>query len=212
MALPNTPAATPEPTAPKTPEPIQAQPGQAGETPQAGPKYVTEEQLEQVASRIIRDVKLADKQRSKQIRQEVETIKQTLQASGIQATPEQVEAIETKVAERYQDPDDEPTPQTPANDIPPEWQDALDLAFAAKVKIEENDPEYKQFLVPIFDNPNPKRAEITIAMSKAVEAKQARTLQQQDNAPLRTPTAGSGGPGQLVAASSKDYWRGAYKK
>ena len=110
MALPNTLAATPEPTAPQTPEPIQAQPAQATETPQAEPKYVTTEQLEQVAARIIRDVKLADKQRAKQIRQEVETIKQTLQASGIQATPEQVEAIETKVAERYQDPDDEGAP------------------------------------------------------------------------------------------------------
>ena len=210
MALPETPA-TPavEPEKPQTPAPEQTpKPEQVQEKPQEEPKYVTQEQLDSIKADIIRDVTMRDRQRASEIKKQVNQIEKTLEASGISVTAEQKEKIETQVAASYSDEE----PAAPQEEIPAELEDSFAMMKKENVVIEEGDPEYTQFLKPLFDEDNSQRWEFTAAFRKAIDAKKARTLQQKDNAQLRAPVGGGEGPGELKAKSSRDYWDRAHTK
>lgn len=207
-----TPVVPEEKATPETPEPIKPA-GQEQEQPQAEtPKYVTEEQLGQAVAEAVRNVKMADRQRAKQIKQEIASLEKRLEAAGLQVTPEQKQKLENEVIASYSDDDEEPAPQGDI-DIPPEVAPAINWMLGQGVKIDESDPEYKQYLEPVFDVEKLDQFAINLAMSKAVEAKRARTLQSKEKSPLRTPAGGgSEGPGEFKANDAKGYWTRAHSK
>lgn len=194
-----------EPVQPETP--VVEIPSEETTTPEAKQEeqtFVTREELNRIIAQTKREVKQADKQRAKQIKQEMDTLKQRLESAGIQVTPEVEAKLHNQVVDSLKD-DDEPAPEE--TDIPPELEDAFAMMEIEKVSIQESDPEYKQYLQPLFDNDNSSRWQYTAAMRKAIDAKKARTLQQKDKAPLRVPAGGGEGPGEFKAQSARDYAR-----
>lgn len=98
------------------------------------------------------------------------------------------------------------------DDYPPAVQAALAMMEDAGVTVQEGDPEFTELIKPILDKGNPGPS-LLMATAKAIEKKQARTLQHTQAAPLRTPVPGSGaGTGTFTAKSANDYWNRAHKK
>jgi len=200
-----------KPETPPVPEPPKEAPKQepVKEEPKAEIEYVTKEQLASIKDEIIRDVNMRSKQRAQEIKKQVNSIQKTLQASGIEVTDEQKEKIETQVAAQFSDDtEEEETPAAP-KDIPPYAAAAIDMMKDAKVDIEAGDPEFEQYIKPHLNNPGPALLRDT---AKAIESKQARTLQNKEKAPLRTPAGGGDGPGEFVAKDAKGYWNRAHSK
>lgn len=215
MTLPNTPAEQAAPETPQIPEPRKApEQEQAPEEPQAETKYVTAEQLDQAIASAVRNVKMADKQRAKQIKDQVAQIEKTLEASGISVTPEQKEKIQTQVAASYHDPDEEPEGEEPTLDqYPMAVQTTINMM--ADGGLEEADKEFLEFVQPVYDKvykpkpgetPLPESA-LPLAAARAIEAKNARISQNKDKAQLRTPTGSGERPGEPPAKSAADYRR-----
>lgn len=203
------PVETQEPATPKTPEPTQAPTGQGQEKPQEQPKYVTQEQLDSAVADAVRNVKMADKQRAKQIKQEIATLKGRLEKAGLQVTPQQEEQLESEIISSYSDDDEEPgaQPQS-ADDIPPHAQAAIEMMADADTYIEEGDPEFETYIKPHLSQPGPA---LLRATSQAIDAKQARTLQNKEKAPLRTPAGGQAeGPGEFKAKDARQLWTRAH--
>jgi len=190
-------------TAPETPSDETQEP----EATQEEPTFVTREELDKLLAQTKREVKQADKQRAKQIKAEMDTMKQRLEAAGVPLTPEVEQKLHAQIVDNLQDDEEEQPTGSPTPDIPPELEDAFALMGAEKVTIQETDPEYKEFLGPLFENDNSSRWQYTAAMRKAIDAKKARTLQQKEKAPLRTQIPSGQGPGEFKAESARDYAR-----
>lgn len=199
MTLPDQPAAQPAPEPEPQPEPQPqapvSEPTPKTEKPQEEPqqevKYITEEQLNQVIAQTKRDLKQADKQRAKQIKQEVDTLKQRIITAGIQVTPDQEQKLYNQVVDSLDEGEGDTDVQDAISpdDIPPEVMPALEWMNRQNLQITADDPEFKKFLEPVFDVEKLDQADITLAMSQAVNEKRARLGLQQDRATLRTPAA-----------------------
>lgn len=180
---------------------------QKPEATQEQPTYVTREELNQIIAQTKREVKQADKQRAKQIKQEMDTMKQRLEAAGVPVTQEVEQKLHAQIVDSIRDDDEEePTGAPQSDDIPPELLPAFTwMANQGDYKVLDTDPEYKEYLEAYLNKDNVDPAELTILFSRAVEAKKARTLQLKDKAPLRAPVGGGEGPGEFIAKSASDY-------
>jgi len=195
------------------PTPVTETPSEETQTPEATQEeqtYITREELTELLAQQKREIKQADKQRAKQIKAEMDTMKQRLEAAGIPLTPEVEQKLHAQIVDNLRDDEEEQGSPTP--DIPPELEDAFAMMDMERVSIQESDPEYEEFLKPLFENDNSSRWQYTAAMRKAIDAKKARTLQQREKAPLRTPVPSGQGPGEFVAESAHDYYQRAYPK
>lgn len=206
--LPVTPT---EPATPPTPELTTPKTGDATEPSQEQPVYVTREELDRIIAQTKSEVRQADKQRAKQIKAEMNALKESLTASGIQVTPQQEAILQEKVEQRLDIQQESPTgDDISAEDIPPEVQQSIAMMNKRGVIVREADPEFKQFLQPVLDSGD--LSDLNFATVQAIQAKQARQLQTQQQANLRTPTGGGEPPGATPAKSASDYWNVAYKK
>jgi hypothetical protein len=199
-----------KPVEPQEPAQAEPEPAQEPEATQEEPTFVTREELDRLLAQTKREVKQADKQRAKQIKAEMDTMKQRLEAAGVPLTPEVEQKLHAQIVDNLRDDDEEQPTGNSTPDIPPELEDAFAMMKEEKVSVQEGDPEYKEFLEPLFDNDNSSRWQYTAAMRKAIDAKKARTLQQQEKAPLRTPVPGGQGPGENAAKDAREYYQKAY--
>lgn len=204
------------PAAPQTPEPGKPQEGQEPEQGQEEkPEFVTRDELSQVIAQTKSEIKMADRQRAKQIKDQVSQIEKTLEASGITVSDEQKEKIQTQVAAQYSDTDEgegTPAPDQPidAGDIPDQWIDAIDLMGKRGVIIQEGEAEFNEFIKPLLERDDAPGYEITLAVDKAITAKLERTSTQKEKAPLRTPAGGGSGPGEFKAENARQLWTRAH--
>ena len=206
-------AQAPATQAPTTPEPIIPPPGQESAEQQER-KFVTIEELERREVELERRIKAADKQRAKQIKQDLDNLKQSYAAKGVQVTPQIEEVLTDQVYQKYEEPDEQPASTEADNlaDIPPDWKNAIDMMAEAGVTIEKDTPEFDKHIKPLLSNPNPG-PKLLLAVSQAITETQARLNLHKDKAQLRVPGGpGTQAPGEVVATSAKDYLNAAYQK
>ena len=206
-------AQAPATQAPTTPEPIIPPPGQES-AEQQEQKFVTIEELDRREAELERRIKQSDKQRAKQIKQDLDNLKQSYAAKGVQVTPQIEEVLTDQVYQKYEEPDEQPASTEADNlaDIPPDWKNAIDMMAEAGVTIEKDTPEFDKHIKPLLSNPNPG-PKLLLAVSQAITETQARLNLHKDKAQLRVPGGpGTQAPGEVVATSAKDYLNAAYQK
>ena len=206
-------AQAPATQAPTTPEPIIPPPGQES-AEQQEQKFVTIEELDRREAELERRSKPSDKQRAKQIKQDLDNLKQSYAAKGVQVTPQIEEVLTDQVYQKYEEPDEQPASTEADNlaDVPQDWRDAIDTMAEAGVTIEKGDPEFAKYIEPLLPNQNPG-AKLRLAVTRAIDEKTARLNLHKDKAQLRVPGGpGTQAPGEVVATSAKDYLNAAYQK
>jgi len=202
MTDPTPPQETQAPVAPaaQTPEAESVPQGQAQEQPAAEePKFVTQEQLDQAVADAVRNVKMADKQRAGQIKKEIASIKDVLEATGLTITPEQEAKLESQVVTKYADDDEPESPSAgtaspegdPLSGQPQEVVDAIRLMELRGVTLAAGVPEFDEMVKPILDSGN--LTTLKAVTDQAIDKFKARTVLQKEKAPLRVPE-GAGGP------------------
>jgi len=184
-------AITPEPTSEaQATEQVQPQ-----ESQQTEPKYVTQEDLEGFATDILRRAKQSDRDRNKQINDELTKIKGVLEKSGAPLSEEKEAALRNTITDQI-DAEDEPQPRGQSA-APPQADPVgafLGGIFAeAGETVTENDPEWKalkKVMDDNFNNPNglPK---ILVAATNAANAKKERKTSLQETATARVGGGGS---------------------
>lgn len=214
MTVPAQPAAT-SPGQEQTPALVTTPQGEAQEKQQA-PQYVTKEELGQITEEILRRAKQSDRDRAKQINDELLEIKTLVTKTGVQITPEQ----EAKLREELTDKIDAELPTQGQSAAPTASQPApvdkflADVFAEAGTQVTPNDPEWKDLQAVLDKTWNDPQGlpKVLVAATKAATAKAARTAAMQETAAARVGGGGSQITGNVSATTGLQMLEQAYKK
>lgn len=203
---------------PITPQPPTAPQGDAGESTQVEPQFVTKEMLDAQLAEFARRQQQSNKARAKQIEAQLEDIKSLLTKAGTPPTEQQEAAIRSQIAERLDDNDQEPEPEQASPDLPGSdpVSDFLNDIFAeAGASVNPTDPEWASIKKVLDETWNDPRgmAKVAAAATLAANAKKARAANMQETAAARVSVGGSSIPsGQPANAPASELWKAAYSK
>ncbi len=192
------------------------------ETPAEQPgkptQYVTAEQMEQFADRIVtqtvRRVNQSASDRDRFIKTEIGKVKGLLEQSGAKLTPEQESTLRDNIEKQFDEAGADSQEQGPGAESPAAFIEAQAKRVFQKVgvTVEPGDPQWKKIDEALKD-PNGSVAETLLAIKDAAEEKKALLASNKANASLRSPdSAGSQPAGPKEFSSANEAWENAYSK
>ena len=187
---------------------------QSQENQQEEPQYVTRKDLDGFATEILRRAKQSDRDRNKQINDELDKIKNVLEKAGTPVSPAQEAALRNTITDQL-DAEEEPQPtgQSAARpEIDPVDKFLGGIFAETGEEVTPNDPEWqdlKKVLDDNFNNPN-GLAKVTMAATKAATAKKERKASMQDTATARVGGGGDRQPAGPVDGSGRDQLEKAF--
>ena len=173
-------------------------------------KPLIQSQVDKAANRI-----------SKEAKEKIDALKQT--QSVLNLSDEDVEKATNKIvmndlttrqAEQASPATQTQTSQTQTEQVHPAIAALLEIFQAEGVEIVETDPEWKDHIQKVWNDPSGTIPALRKAAYQAVNAKQQRKAANSEQAPARVVSGGQSNQpgGASTSTNAHDAWQEAYKK